>query len=60
MIRPGQVEATIFISVVDDSDVEGNETIEVTLSNPVNATLGQNAVHTYTIWDDDETGKADP
>jgi len=32
---------------------EADETIEVTLSTPSNATLGSNTVHAYTIADDD-------
>ncbi|SMN13699.1 Probable aggregation factor core protein MAFp3, isoform C [Bathymodiolus heckerae thiotrophic gill symbiont] len=32
---------------------EGNETVIVTLSNPNNATLGTNTVHTYTIIDNE-------
>ncbi|MBR8535269.1 gliding motility-associated C-terminal domain-containing protein [Carboxylicivirga sediminis] len=41
--------------IVDDLLDEDNETVVVTLSNPVNATLGSNAVHTYTITDNDNT-----
>jgi hypothetical protein len=41
---------------VDDTSVKGNETVIFTLSNPVNATLGTNVSHTYTIVNDyDET-----
>jgi hypothetical protein len=40
--------------IVDDLLVEGDETVVVTLSNPVNATLGTNTVHTYTIVDNDK------
>ena len=40
-------------SIVDDSLVEGNETVIVTLSNPSGATLGTDTVHTYTITDND-------
>jgi len=50
---PYDVSETIDISIVDDGDVESDETIEVTLSNPSNATLGANTVHTYTILDND-------
>ena len=32
---------------------ESDETIIITLSNPKNATLGSNVVHTVTITDDD-------
>ncbi len=40
---------------MDDLLDENNETVIVTLSNPVNATLGTNTVHTYTITDNDPT-----
>ena len=50
---PNDVSETINISIVDDGDVESDETIEVTLSNPSNASLGANTVHTYTINDND-------
>ncbi len=50
---PGVTQQDVVITVVDDGDVEPNETIEVTLSNPSNATLGANTVHTYTINNND-------
>jgi hypothetical protein len=50
---PDDVAETIDITIVDDGDVESDETIEVTLSNPSKATLGANTVHTYTILDND-------
>ncbi|HUW82308.1 MAG TPA: Calx-beta domain-containing protein, partial [Phycisphaerae bacterium] len=51
--QPGQTSRTIDIDIVDDGDAESDETIEVTLSNPSNATLGANTMHTYTINDND-------
>jgi len=39
--------------MVDDPCEEGLETIELTLSNPDNAKLGNNQVHTFTIIDDE-------
>jgi len=54
---PNDVSETIDISIVDDGDVESDETIEVTLSNPTGATLGANTVHTYTILDNDSAGE---
>uniref|UniRef100_UPI00249144B1 Calx-beta domain-containing protein n=1 Tax=Marinifilum flexuosum TaxID=1117708 RepID=UPI00249144B1 len=41
-------------SIVDNLIDEYDETVIVTLSNPSNATLGTNTVHTYTIKDDDD------
>ena len=48
-------ETTVDIAATIVSDLleEVNETIIVTLSNPLNAFLGTNSVHTYTITDDD-------
>jgi hypothetical protein len=52
---PGSVSETIDINIVDDTRYENNETIEVTISNPVNVTLdpGGPSVHTYTIIEND-------
>jgi hypothetical protein len=53
-ITAGNTTSNITIaSIVDDALVEGNETVIVTLSNPSNATLGTNTVHTYTITNND-------
>ncbi|HUW84478.1 MAG TPA: Calx-beta domain-containing protein, partial [Phycisphaerae bacterium] len=57
---PNDVSKTIDITIVDDGLVESDETIEVTLSNPTNATLGTNTVHTYTILDNDEPSDTTP
>jgi len=55
--QANQTDANIPIPIVDDSVQEPDETIVVILSNPsVDATIGTNATHTYTILnDDDET-----
>ena len=53
-IDSGATSGTIVIpSIVDDSADEVDETIIVTLSNPTNATLGTDVVHTVTINDND-------
>ena len=53
-ISAGNTSGTITIaSIVDDNTAESNETVIVTLSNPTNATLGSDDVHTYTIMDND-------
>ncbi|MBK8396631.1 MAG: hypothetical protein IPL26_15530 [Leptospiraceae bacterium] len=49
----GVTSQDIALTVVNDTATELNETIIVTLSNPTNASLGGNSVHTYTINDDD-------
>lgn len=50
---PGVSTQSISLSIADDSAYEPDETVEITLSNPTNATLGATAVHTYTIANDD-------
>ncbi|MHC4867345.1 MAG: Calx-beta domain-containing protein, partial [Planctomycetota bacterium] len=44
----------ISLDVVDDPDIEGNETVILTLSNPTNAGLGSITEHTYTIVDNEQ------
>jgi len=53
IFAPGQVTKDIVITVADEDTLEWDETVEVTLSNAVNARLGPASVHTYTIEDDD-------
>ncbi|HYV47898.1 MAG TPA: Calx-beta domain-containing protein [Myxococcaceae bacterium] len=50
---PGQTSRTITVGLQGDSIDEDNETIILTLSNPVNAALGARSVHTFSITDDD-------
>jgi len=53
-ISAGDANDNITIaSIIGDALDEDDETVVVTLSSPVNATLGTNTVHTYTILDDD-------
>lgn len=52
-IPPSQLTAVVTVDVIDDSDIESTETFDVTLSNPVNATLGSGA-GVGTIEDDDD------
>ena len=59
-INAGETNGTITIaSIVNDSLDEANETVIVTLSNPSNATLGSDSVHTYTITDNDNAPVVD-
>ena len=56
----GSSSSTITIaSIVDDSIDEADETVVLTLSNPSNATVGTDSVHTYTITDNDNTPTID-
>lgn len=50
---PGETSKTITITVVDDTEVESDETVIVTLGTPTNGTLGANTVFTETIVDND-------
>ena len=53
-ITAGETTGTITIAnIIDDAVDEADETVIVTLSNPSNATLGSDSVHTYTISDND-------
>jgi len=56
ILPTGQTTGTTSFSVQNDNTAEANETIIVTLSNPVNATLGAATVHTVTITDNDNPG----
>jgi len=53
VIPADQTTATIIFTVQDDTLNEANETVIVTLSNSVNATLGATTIHTVTITDND-------
>jgi hypothetical protein len=46
---------SIALPIINDTNVEPNETIRVVLFNPINATLDGIKVHTYTIIDDDSS-----
>ncbi len=54
-IPAGSTTGNIALSVTDDSADESDETVIITLSNPTNATLGTNSVHTYSIINNDES-----
>ena len=55
-ISAGDTSGTITIaSIINDTLDEANETVIVTLSNAVGATLGSDDEHTYTITDNDAT-----
>ena len=53
-LQPQQQRACFTVTLVDDAETEGDETFTVTLSNPVNATLGgARASVAFTIVDND-------
>ena len=53
VFAPGQTRKTINVAIVNDAQFEPNETIMLSLSNPVNASLGENSIQIYTILNDD-------
>lgn len=53
VISAGATSGTIQVTINNDTLVEGNETVIVTLGTPTNATLGSPSVETLTITDND-------
>ncbi len=56
VIPAGSLSATVSVTAIDDSEVEGSEFVEVRMSNPVNAIADINSVASFTIDDDDQAG----
>ncbi len=52
-LADGEVSATLTMEILDDTLVEGDEDLTLTLSNAVGATLGSPAAAQITILDDD-------
>ena len=46
---PGITSQAFVVPITDDTITEGNETVNLTLSNPNNATLGSSSTATLTI-----------
>jgi len=59
IVLAGQTVGSLTLTPVDDTLVESNETVVVTLGMPVGATLGGIAVHTATLVDDDTVPAVD-
>ena len=49
----GETSKTFWVSITDDDTVEGDETVALTLSDPVNANLGSQSTATLTIVEND-------
>ena len=52
---PGQTTANLLLPLVNDATYEPAETVTLTLSNLIGATMGANTQHTLTITDDDQS-----
>ncbi|HEX8890162.1 MAG TPA: DUF4214 domain-containing protein [Pyrinomonadaceae bacterium] len=52
---PGETQQVVFIPLVDDGYVEGNESFTISLSNAVGGSLGSPSTATLTIQDNDTT-----
>jgi len=59
-IPAGAATATIEVPIIDDAQSEGEESIVISLSNPLHTTLGEYATHTYIIADNDEVTPVAP
>lgn len=57
---PGESSKTVTVLIIDDAYLEGNEIINLSLSNPIGAALGNQASATLTISDNDVPGLPNP
>jgi hypothetical protein len=53
VFNPGETRQMVTLTITDDQLDESYETIELTLSDPINAPLGPITLHTCTIMDGD-------
>ena len=53
VIPAGTTSATISLAIIDETMYENNETAQISLSSPTNATLGAVTTHTVTITNND-------
>lgn len=51
--RPGEQHRYFYLHIMNDGASEPDESIVISVSNPVNATLGEGTTYTYTIEDND-------
>lgn len=53
IIPAGETSVNIILSIIDDTLKEESESIIITITNVIGATLNENSVHTYTVTDND-------
>jgi hypothetical protein len=58
--EPGETTKSFTVPLVDDTHVEGNETLRLSLSAPTGAILGSQSTATLTIQDNDGTVTTNP
>jgi len=51
---PGEMSKDLHITIINDSDTEGDEQIVITQGQPTNADTGSPSVHVVTIVDDEQ------
>ncbi len=56
VITAGDTSTTIALTIINDVIDEPNETIVITLSSPVYASIGSTSTYTYSITDNDVSG----
>ena len=56
----GESQQSLQIPIIDDVHVEGNESLQLALTNPVNGTLGVQSNASLTIIDNDVAGQPNP
>lgn len=59
-ILAGNTTGNATITITDDADIEGIETIELTISNPVNTSIVGNSTITISLNDNDNNGIVGP
>lgn len=50
---PGQTEKAVSLTILDDADDEGDETVEIALRSPINAVMGAGWCHRRVILDNE-------
>lgn len=56
VVPAGSLNASVTVTAIDDSEVEGSEFVEVHMAGVVNALADPNSVASFTIDDDDQSG----